>query len=155
MQIVTFAVAGGIHGIPILAVEEFFRPVPLTRVPLADPRVSGLLNQRGKSATVLNLFRCFDKPVGTPSPNPKMILLETDEHLTQEARDRGVRAFQDPVVLLVDRILDIVSIDSKSLQPRPAHISERFVAGVIRHGDGYISLLDIMTLIESILVPRA
>ncbi|MBC8114356.1 MAG: chemotaxis protein CheW [Candidatus Saccharimonas sp.] len=155
MQIVTFASAGGVHGIPVLAVEEFFRPVPITRVPLADPRVAGLMNQRGKSATVLNLRGCFDKPSGEPAVHPKMILLETDARLTPEAREMGVRTFTDPVVLLVDRILDIVAIDSKALQPRPAHITERFVAGVLRHGDGYVCLLDLMTLIEDILIPKA
>ena len=155
MQIVTFAAAGGVHGIPVLAVEEFFRPVPLTRVPLADPRVAGLMNQRGKSATVLNLYGCFDKPSGDPAPHPKMILLETDDRLTQEARELGVRTFPEPVVLLVDRILEIVSIDPKALQPRPAHITERFVAGVLRRGNGYVCLLDLMTLIEDILTPKA
>ena len=59
MQVITFAAAGGIHGIPVLAVEEFFRPVPMTPVPLADRCVAGLMNQRGKSATVLNLRACF------------------------------------------------------------------------------------------------
>ena len=38
MRIVTFASAESVHGIPVLAVEEFFRLVPITRVPLADPR---------------------------------------------------------------------------------------------------------------------
>lgn len=155
MQIVTFAAAGGVHGIPVLAVEEFFRPVPLTRVPLADQRIAGLMNQRGKSATVLNLRECFHRPTGEPSTNPKMILLETDEHLTPEARNIGVRSFADPVVLLVDRILDIVSVDRTDWQPRPAHITERFVSGVLRHGDDYICLLELPTLIEDILTPRA
>lgn len=155
MQIVTFESAGGIHGIPVLAVEEFFRPVPITRVPLADVRVSGLMNQRGKSATVLSLHRCFDVPSGELPRHPKMILLETDDHLTTEAREMGVRTFAEPVVLLVDRILDIITIDPKQLQPRPAHITERFVAGVLRHGAGYVCLLDLMTLIEDILTPKA
>lgn len=155
MQIVTFASAGGVHAIPVLAVEEFFRPVPITRVPLADPRVAGLMNQRGKSATVLDLHRCFHAPVGVPSDHPKMILLETDERLTSEAREMGVRTFAEPVVLLVDRILEIFPIDLSHLQPRPAHITERFVAGVLRRGDGYVCLMDLVKLIEDILTPKA
>ncbi|MDB5338414.1 MAG: chemotaxis protein CheW [Planctomycetaceae bacterium] len=155
MQIVTFASAGGVHGIPVLAVEEFFRPIPLTRVPLADKRIAGLLNQRGKSATVLNLRQCFHRPTGEPALHPKMILLETEDHLTPEARSMGVRSFADPVVLLVDRILDIVNIDRKDWQPRPAHITEQFVSGVVRHGDGYICLLELPTLIDDIFSPKA
>src|SRR5271156_6434894 len=120
MQIVTFFAAGGLHGIPVLAVEEFLRPAPLTRVPLADPRIAGLMNQRGKSATVLNLRGCFHRPDGAAAPHPKFILLETNDRLTAEARSMGIRSFPDPVVLLVDRICEIITIDRKAWQPRPA-----------------------------------
>lgn len=155
MQMVTFASAKGLHAIPVLAVEEFFRPVPITRVPLADRRVAGLMNQRGKSATVLNLHHCFDVPNEAPPTHPKMILLETEDRLTDDARKMGVRAFSEPVVLLVDQILNIFSIDLKEVQPRPAHITERFVVGVIREGDRYFSILDVVTLIDDILNPKA
>ena len=102
VQIVTFAAAGGVHGIPVLAVEELLRPVPVTPVPRSDPRVAGLMNLRGKSATVLHLRACFARPTGEPARDPKMILLETADRLTDEARELGVKAFDDPVVLLVD-----------------------------------------------------
>lgn len=151
MQIVTFTSAGGTHGIPVLGVEEFFRPVPVTPVPRADPRVAGLINLRGKTATVLNLRRCFRHPTGPERPHPKMILLETAERLTPEALELGVRAFAEPVVLLVDRILDIVSIRPGEVQPRPANVSERFVAGLLRRGQEYVSVLDVTVLIEEIL----
>src|SRR6516162_1262981 len=102
MQIITFSSAGGIHGIPILAVEESFRPVPMTPVPLADPRVAGLLNQRGKSATVINLRKCFHHPSGEVALHPHMILLETDDRLSEAAKASGIKTFSEPVVLLVD-----------------------------------------------------
>ncbi len=152
MQIVTFAAAGGVHGVPVLAVEEFFRPVPVTPVPGADPRVAGLMHLRGKSATVLNLRRCFRTPTGDPAAAPKMLLLETADRLTEQARELGIRAFREPVVLLVDRILDIINVSVKDLQPRPAHVPERFIVGVFRH-NGYVSLLDLPILLNDILHP--
>jgi chemotaxis signal transduction protein len=151
MLIVTFESAGGEHGIPVLAVEEFFRPVAVTPVPHSDPRVAGLMNQRGKTATVLHLRRCFHNPAGHESAQPQMILLETADRLTSQARELGIKAFADPVVLLVDRILDIVTISPRDVQPRPAHIAERFVAGVLRRGTGYVSLLDVNILIDDIM----
>ena len=151
MQIVTFAAAGGVHAIPVLAGEELLRPAPVTPVPRSDPRVAGLMNLRGKSATVLHLRACFARPTGEPARCPKMILLETADRLTDEARELGVKAFNDPVVLLVDRILDIFSVGPKDIHPRPAHIAEPFVAGVIRHAGEYVSLLEMTTLISNIL----
>jgi chemotaxis signal transduction protein len=154
MHIVTFAAAGGIHGIPILAVEEFTRPVAVTPVPLADRRVAGLMNLRGKSGTVIDLRKCFVKPTGEPSPHGKMILLETTDRLTDEARQLSVQVFREPVVLLVDRICDIFPIRVHEVQPRPAHVPERFVTGVVRHGKDYVSLIDLMILIDDILNPK-
>jgi chemotaxis signal transduction protein len=151
MLIVTFASAGGLHGIPVLAVEEFFRPVPVTPVPRSDPRVTGMMHLRGKTATVLNLRRCFRNPTGGEAAHPKMILLETADRLTDQARELGIKAFTDPVVLLVDRILEIVTISPKDVQPRPAHVTERFVAGVLRRNTTYVSLLDLNILIDDIL----
>ena len=82
---------------------------------------------------------------------PEMILLETADRLTDEARELGVKAFDDPVVLLVDRILDIFAVAPGTCTRRPAHITEPFVAGVIRRGDEYVCLLDLTTLISNIL----
>lgn len=154
MQIVTFAAAGGLHAIPILAVEEFTRPTAITPVPHADHRVAGLMNLRGKSGTVIDLRKCFHKPVGEPATTGKMILLETTDRLTDEAKQLSVQVFREPVVLLVDRVCDIINIRFQDVQPRPAHVSERFVTGVLKHGNDYVSLIDLMILIDDILNPK-
>ncbi|WP_437230980.1 chemotaxis protein CheW [Planctomicrobium sp. SH661] len=150
MQIVTFTSAGGVYGIPVLAVEEFFRPVGMTRVPRSDRRVAGLMNHRGKSATVLNLQQCFHRSKEVAPAHPKMILLETAGRLTREAISAGVRAPEEPTVLLVDRILDIISIGHADLHERPAHISEKFIAGILRQGSDYVSLIDLVSLVDEI-----
>ncbi len=154
MQIVTFAAAGGLHAIPVLAVEEFSRPVAVTPVPLADRRVAGLMNLRGKSGTVIDLRKCFADPNGEPTGPGKMILLETADHLTDEAKRLAIRAFREPVVLMVDRICDILTVRPGDLKPRPAHVAERFVVGVLRHNNEYVSLIDLMVLIDDILTPK-
>jgi purine-binding chemotaxis protein CheW len=153
VQVVTFQAAGGTHGIPILAVEEFFRPVPITPVPLADRRVAGLMNLRGKSCTVIDLKACFDRPAPAQLPvvTPKMILLETNDRLTDEAKQLGVKTFAEPVVLMVDRIVDIVAVNVADIQPRPAHVRERFVAGVFRLHSEFLSFLDLQPMLDDIL----
>lgn len=153
MQVVTFRSAGGLHAVPVLAVEELCRPAPVTPVPGSDPRVAGLADLRGKSAAVIDLRRCFRSPGAAEAPpgGGKMILLETADRLTGEAAALGVRAFEEPVALLVDRIEDVVAVAASEVRPRPAHVAERFVAGVVRRGDGYVQLLDVSALIAEIL----
>jgi purine-binding chemotaxis protein CheW len=154
MQIVTFKAAGGIHALPILAVEELTRPVPVTPVPMADRRIAGLMNLRGRGGTVIDLARCFDRAPANEAGPRRMILLETADHLTEEARQLSVRVFREPVALLVGRILEIFPLQPGELRPRPAHVAERFVTGVFRRGDDYVSLIDPMILIEDILQPQ-
>lgn len=151
MQVTSFVVADGLYGIPVLLVEEIFRPVGVTPVPLSDPRIEGLLNIRGKSATVLNLRRCLSKPDPQESIRTKMIMLDTDEELTVEARELGIVAFEEPVVLLVDKVHKIFTISSRELLPPPAHITDKFVEGIIRMDDSYLTMLSIPKLIADIL----
>jgi len=151
MQVVRFQCAQDVCAIPVLAVKEFCRPLAVTRVPLADPRIIGIANIRGKCATVLDLRSCFAKPVGEAIAHPRMVLLETNDNLTSEAIKLGIKAPDEPVVLLVDRIIDIITVSTDAIQPRPANISKRFVAGIFRIGTEYIALLDMASLIDQIM----
>jgi len=151
MQIVSFHIGDGLYGIPVLLVEEFFRPVPVTPVPLSDPRVEGLIHLRGKTATVLDMRRCLDKPAYTPGAVSKMILLETQEGLTDEAVTLGVHSHEESIVLRVDATSRIQNVAPEQVLPRPAHIQHDFVYGIVRVDEGYMMLLCIRTLIDTIL----
>ncbi len=151
MQIVSFHIGDGVYGIPVLLVEEFFRPVPVTPVPLADSRVEGLIHVRGKTATVLDMRRCLDKPEQSADAPSKMILLETQDDLTEEAISLDVHSHEESVALRVDRTSRILNVTPEQILPRPAHILHDFVYGIVRIDDGYMMLLCIRTLIDTIL----
>lgn len=152
MQLASFYVADGLYAVPVLMVEEFFRPVPVTEVPLVSPLIEGLIHLRGKTATVLNLRRCLDKPEIPQGANSKMILLVTESGLTPEAQTLGIGAHKEPVALRIDRTARILSASREQILPPPAHIQREFISGVIRGSDAgqYIMLLDIRKLIEQI-----
>ncbi len=155
MRIATFHVADGFYGIPVLLAEEFFRPVPVTPVPLADPRVEGLIHVRGKTATVLELRRCLDKPPRPRGQPSKMILLETEADLTAEARTQGIRSHEESVALRVDATGRILVVAPEAILPRPAHLAQECVSGLVRVEEGYLILLCVRTLIDSILAESA
>ncbi len=153
MQIASFRVADGLYGVPVLIVEEFFRPIPVTNIPLTDSRIEGLVHHRGKTATVLDLRSCLDKPAVQMKTNSKMILLETNAELTPDAIKLGIKSGEEPVVLRVDRTESIINAEEKYIKPRPAHIPYDFVEGVFRlqHTENYLMLLNIATLVKTIL----
>ncbi|MFY7877861.1 MAG: chemotaxis protein CheW, partial [Pirellula sp.] len=62
MQISTFLIREEAFAIHSLLVEEYFRPLPITKVPGSNSRIDGLVNIRGRTAVVINMRRCFEIP---------------------------------------------------------------------------------------------
>jgi len=151
MQLSTFLIDTETFGVPTLLVEELFRPQPVTRVPSADPRLEGITNIRGKTAVVLNMRRCLGVSDADESVANEMVLMETSAGLVEEAKELGLEAFNDPVILRVDESTSICSVNPKTIQPAPAHVNQIFVEGVAKSGDRYITVLSITSLINDIL----
>ncbi|MCU0720702.1 MAG: chemotaxis protein CheW [Pirellula sp.] len=155
MQISTFNIRNEAFAIHSLLVEEYFRPLPITKVPGADPRIDGLVNIRGRTAVVINMRRCFEVPERESTNHGEMILLETSQRLVQEALDRGLYAFDEPVVLNVDSVSQIHHLMDEEIHPSPPHVTQPFVDGVIHVNEKFFTLVSIQKLIASILQPEA
>lgn len=154
MNLCAFQLGEERYAIPVLAVEEIFRPLPITPVPGSDQRIAGLINLRGRSAAVIDLADCLPGSRHhrvPPTDQRRMILLEAARHLTEEAHAAGIRAFTEPVVLLVDRIDTILSTEDAPRHPPPAHAADSCIDEVIELPDGYCSRVDICRLIDDIL----
>jgi chemotaxis signal transduction protein len=150
MQISTFRIDHEYFGVPTLLVEELFRPLPLTRVPSADPRIEGVVNIRGTTAVVISMRRCLGRQDLDESIRGEMILLETAGGLVEEARQLGLSAFDEPVVLSVDESTQIHQLPIDKNYPPPAHITQPFVEGVARAGDIYVTIISVKKLIADI-----
>ncbi len=151
MQISTFYIKDEKFAVPSLIVEEYFRPLPITGVPGADPRIDGLVNIRGRTAVVINMRRCFDVAPRCKSVLGEMMLLETSFGLVQEAREMGLYAFDEPVVLHVDSASHIHHLVDEEIHPAPPHVNQNFVDGVVQTDAGYCTMISIRKLIEELL----
>lgn len=151
MQLSTFSIRGETLAIPALVVEEFFRPMPVTRVFGADHRIDGLVNIRGRTAVVINMRECMCVEPRQPGESSEMILLESCNGLVAEARELGLYAFDEPLVLSVDSISHIHQLELDEVHPPPAHIRQPFVDGVVQTSNGYCTLISIQRLIDELL----
>lgn len=151
MQISTFHVDRERFGLPALIVEEFFRPLPVTRVSGADWRIDGLVNIRGRTAVVFNLRACLGLPCPNPSGSSEMILMETAGGLVTEAREANLYAFEEPIVLSVDSVSQFFTVSPDEIHPPPAHISQRFLDGVVRTDKHFFTLISMKKLVDEIL----
>jgi chemotaxis signal transduction protein len=103
-QFCTFHLNGLLFGVELQGVQEVFVPLEMTRVPLAPPVVSGLINLRGQLVTALDLrgrLKLGERPEGMRSMN---VVVRTDD---------GV------VSMLVDEIGEVVQVDESTFEAPP------------------------------------
>lgn len=150
-QIAVFLLSERRYAVPVLLVEEFFRPMPITPVPGADRRIAGLINLRGVSATVVELRTVLDLGTRHADAPCRMIMLETAEAMPVEAREAGLEAPAEPVALLVDRVERIATVRAEDCHPPPAHTAHGFAAGVYDLDGGYVMLLSTQRIFDDIL----
>lgn len=139
--VVSLQVAGQLCGLPVGAVRDVLGPQKITKVPLASPEIAGNLNLRGRIVTTIDLR----KRLGLAIP-------ETDEPCMSLVTEHG----QELYALLVDRVLEVVSVPDGAIAPLPPNLTSgwsRFGTGVYRMQGGLMIMLDITRVLA--LMPRA
>lgn len=136
-QFITFYLDQCLFGIDILLVREINRNLEITPVDLAPSYVRGLLNLRGQIVTVVDLGVRLELGARDIKESATCIILKTNMELDRShAKDEvGDSTSQDLVGLLVDKIGDVVTVDSSVIEPPPTHshgVSGHFLSGVIK-----------------------
>lgn len=127
-EYVTFAVDGAWFGLPVLRVHDVFRPLGLTRVPLAPPSVAGILNLRGRIVTMIDMEARLGR---APRDGAKMAVT--------------VELNGESYGLMVDKVGDVVALEQAAMQPVPANLDPRLAklaAGVFWLDDSILAILD-------------
>lgn len=133
-QFCTFHLHDLFLGIEVLQVQEVIREQPTTRVPLAHPAISGLINLRGQIVEAIDLRTRLGLP---PRQEPAMnVIVRTDE---------------GPVSLLADVIGDVVAVDEAAFEPPPETLSasaREMITGVYKLADRLLLVLDTQRVLQ-------
>lgn len=135
-QYCTFHVNGLFFGIEVLRVQEVIRFQTMTRVPLADSVVSGLINLRGQIVTAIDLRQRLALPARPADQLPMNVVLRFDD---------------GAVSLLVDRIGDVLDVPADSLEAPPetlTGVARELVRGVHQLPDRLLLVLDPAATVE-------
>jgi purine-binding chemotaxis protein CheW len=124
----SFFIDGTYFGVSALDVQELIRQQPMTRVPLADETISGLINLRGQIVTAIDLRRCLGLPARSSTATAMNVVLHTAD---------------GALSLLVDRIGDIVEAADEDLYTPPETV-HREVRALLR---GALPLPDRLLLV--------
>ena len=139
--VVSLLVGGQLCGVPVWAVRDVLGPQTITRVPLASPEIAGNLNLRGRIVTTIDLRKRLG--LSTPADAKGSMSLVTEQG-------------QELYALLVDRVMEVVSLKKSAITPLPATLAagwSGFGSGIYQLDSGLMIMLDVERLLA--IVPRA
>jgi purine-binding chemotaxis protein CheW len=135
-QLSTFFIDGYRFGVEVATVQEVIRYQPMTRVPLAPPALSGLINLRGQVITAVDLRRRLALPDRAAGELPMDVIVRTKDGL---------------VSLLVDRIGDVVEVSEEAFEEPPETllgIARELIRGAYKLDGALLLSLDVEGAVE-------
>ncbi|MGA7121282.1 MAG: chemotaxis protein CheW [Polyangiaceae bacterium] len=129
-QFCTFFVADRFFGVDVTRVQEVIRYQEMTRVPLASPVISGLINLRGQIVTALDMRARLGLPERPAGRLPMNVVVRTDD---------------GAVSLLVDEIGDVVEVAESNRESAPETLApnaRELIAAVCKLKDRLLLVLD-------------
>ncbi|HET6574181.1 MAG TPA: chemotaxis protein CheW [Fimbriiglobus sp.] len=136
-QYCTFFLDGKYFGIEVMQVQEVIRYQEMTRVPLAPPVVSGLINLRGQIVTAIDLRRRLDLPDLPAGETPVNVIVRTDD---------------GAVSLLVDEIGDVLAVSERDYERPPESLrgtARELIRGAYKLADRLLLALDLDNLLDA------
>jgi purine-binding chemotaxis protein CheW len=128
-QLVVCALAGEEYGLPIEQVREIVRYTEPRPVASDEPWMRGVVSLRGRLVPVHDLALRLGLAPTTSVPVPqtaKLVIVET---------------VQEPVGVLVDDVIEVLSVDEASLEQVPGGSGQ-----IARVGERLVLLLDVAEL---------
>lgn len=138
----TFQLAAEEYGLEILKVLEIIGLMEITRVPRTREFIRGVINLRGKVIPVVDLRLKFGMERCEATDQTVIIVV----HCNVDGRPLTMG-------LLVDQVLEVLSIDAAQIEPAPslgaAAIEDEFILGVGKHEKRIVFLLDIARILST------
>jgi len=132
-QFLTFAVLGKSMAIRIDDVKEIIEIGNMTRVPMSNPCIRGVINLRGNVVPVVDLGARLQKHLIELDKRSCIVLVET--HQQNESQVLG---------MLVDQVNEILDIEPQNMQKTPefgTEIRPEFIEYMGRTSDDFIIVL--------------
>lgn len=137
-QLATFQLADLWLGIDICQIREINRVGEMTPVPDAPASVRGVINLRGDVVTVMDLRTIIGLTPGETTPQTRWMIVESAG---------------EQIGLLVDRVVDVVDVETVDIEPLPANLVQRngrFLTGVYRLNTELLAVLDVEATLAAV-----
>src|SRR5436305_13244926 len=143
IEYVTVMIGGQLFGLPIWRVQDVFMPDRITRVPLSEPEIAGVLNLRGRIVTAINMRRRLGLPP-LSDDKPSMAV--------------GIELRGESYGLLSDTVGEVLKLGEATLRPNPVNLDGKLarVSGGVHRLDGQLMvILDVDSVLNASAEPLA
>lgn len=126
----TFFVRDALCGLSASSVQEVIRLGAITTAPHAPPDVAGIINLRGRIVTIVDAGKKLGYGPTVAGPETRVFIVEDHNEF---------------LGLLVDRVGEVVEVESGAAEPLPSNLrpaQARYFTGVNRVGGRVIALLN-------------
>jgi purine-binding chemotaxis protein CheW len=130
-EFVTFTIVGQIFGLPIARVQDVFKPLRMTKVPLAGAEIAGVLNLRGRIVTAIDMR------------NRLAVGRRHDDAVPMAI---GIEARGESFGLLVDTVGEVLKLPDSLREPNPLNLDRKLAdlsAGIYRLDGQLLVVLDV------------
>lgn len=134
----TFRLGGEVYGLPVLAVREIIRLLPITPVASMPAHVRGVINLRGKVIPLVDLRTRFG--LATTPDNDRTCII-----VAQVAAASGTRGYG----VIVEGVEEVVAFKESDIEPTPdfgGAVDVRFITGIATSGTTLTTLIDLDTI---------
>jgi purine-binding chemotaxis protein CheW len=133
---VTVYIGDQLFGVPISLVQDVFQPQRITRVPLSQPDIAGVLNLRGRIVTAIDCRSRLGMPPRTVS-GPRMAV--------------GIEHQSESYGLVIDKVGEVLSLSLQQFEANPANLDPKWRGvskGVYRLDGKLLVVLDVASLLD-------
>ena len=131
IQYVTIFISDQLFGLPISRVHDVFVPESVTRVPLSQTEIAGVLNLRGRIVTAIDMRKRLGiKPL--ENANSLMAI--------------GIEFREESYGLIIDSVGEVLDLTEASREAVPSNLDPRWAdvaAGVHRLENDLMVILDV------------
>ncbi len=134
-EYVTVTIGGQLFGLPISRVQDVFVLSQVTRVPLADEDIAGVINLRGRIVTAIDLRRRLG--VSGDVGRAKIAV--------------GIEGDGESYGLVIDAVGEVLKPGAETAEPIPVNLDERLkrvASSIYRLDDRLMVVLDVDAVLD-------
>jgi purine-binding chemotaxis protein CheW len=136
IEYMTMVIDGQLFGLPINRVQDVFSPENMTKVPLSNKEIAGVLNLRGRIVTAIDMRRRLDLPDRDPG---------------QSFMSVGIEYRNESYGLLIDAVGEVLRLKGSDQEPNPANLEQHWAqvsSGVFRLEGQLLVVLDVDRVLD-------